>query len=303
VRRLGAALLLVASLIFLVQQIAAQSDGLRHADWRPGWGAAAAIGLIGCGQALAGGLTYAALRLLGARPPWNAVIGWYLLSQATKYLPAGGAINLAAQGAAIGRLPGVGVRRSAVALAVMLTAVCCGALTAAGVGVLVGGGQRVFGVPAAAALPALLVLLAAPPTRRALQRLAGVPGPGNGASSAVVTLGAGAALMWLALGAGLAVLAADFTDVSAGVAAQLGGALAAAWLAGFFAFVVPAGLGVREVVLVVLLRNVLPEPWPVVVAVASRFCWTAADALGLAVGGVLLRAALRGVVAPAPRDL
>jgi uncharacterized membrane protein YbhN (UPF0104 family) len=67
------------------------------------------------------------------------------------------------------------------------------------------------------------------------------------------------------------------------------GALALAWLAGFLVIVLPAGLGVRESVLALLLSVSLPEGQAVVVAVLARLWWLCAEAPWIVIGVALLR--------------
>lgn len=55
------------------------------------------------------------------------------------------------------------------------------------------------------------------------------------------------------------------------------GIFAASWVAGFLAFLTPAGLGVREGALTLLLAPLLPAPLPALVALLARVWWTAAE--------------------------
>jgi hypothetical protein len=64
----------------------------------------------------------------------------------------------------------------------------------------------------------------------------------------------------------------------------LGGTLAAAYLAGLLFVLAPAGIGVREFVMGVLLFQVMPQPGAaLVVSVLSRVWFTAAELAPLAV--------------------
>jgi hypothetical protein len=71
------------------------------------------------------------------------------------------------------------------------------------------------------------------------------------------------------------------------------------WAAGFLAFLVPAGLGVREATLSLLLGPLVPGPLDVVVALASRLSWVVVELAGtaLAVVAVVRRERLGGETA------
>jgi glycosyltransferase 2 family protein len=82
---------------------------------------------------------------------------------------------------------------------------------------------------------------------------------------------------WLVLGIHLGVLA-DRVDTSSGSVwlASLG-AFALAWAAGLLAIIAPAGIGVREAVLVAALAPIMPVASTTAVALLSRVALTAAD--------------------------
>jgi glycosyltransferase 2 family protein len=94
--------------------------------------------------------------------------------------------------------------------------------------------------------------------------------------------GAMYAATWLLLGIAFAVFASAFVPDSLGEARHLGGSVAAAYLAGYIAVFAPAGLLVRELALAALLGEVMPAAAALVVAVASRLWFTAAELLPLA---------------------
>lgn len=71
--------------------------------------------------------------------------------------------------------------------------------------------------------------------------------------------------------------------------AAIVGALCLSGIAGIVAFVVPAGIGVREVVLVWMLAAFTNPAFAVLIAVASRVWLTAGDAIAVSVGAWLLR--------------
>jgi len=93
----------------------------------------------------------------------------------------------------------------------------------------------------------------------------------------------GYAATWLATATGFALLLAALHPVRG---TELPGAAAAfvfAWVAGMLVFVAPAGLGVREAVLLVYLDGLVPREVALVVVVASRAWTTAVEVVGLAI--------------------
>jgi len=89
----------------------------------------------------------------------------------------------------------------------------------------------------------------------------------------------------------VAVLAAAF-GVGAGPALALGiGGFALSVVAGGVSFVLPQGLGAREVALGLVLTTLLTGPALVTVVALSRVVVTAGEALGMAVGFAVLSAA------------
>jgi hypothetical protein len=95
-----------------------------------------------------------------------------------------------------------------------------------------------------------------------------------------------ALVSWLAYGLHVWVLAAQFGAGGPPLVARATGAFAAAWCAGFLLVVAPAGAGVREAALVLLLGGVLTRPEATVVAVVSRLLFVVGD-LGWAAAALL----------------
>jgi uncharacterized membrane protein YbhN (UPF0104 family) len=95
---------------------------------------------------------------------------------------------------------------------------------------------------------------------------------------------------WLAYGLHVWVLAGALTTADLPLLASATGAFAAAWCAGFLLMVAPAGAGVREAALVLLLGGSLTRPQASVVAVVSRLLFVLGD---LGWGGVALLAGRR----------
>ncbi|MFC4531571.1 lysylphosphatidylglycerol synthase domain-containing protein [Sphaerisporangium dianthi] len=67
------------------------------------------------------------------------------------------------------------------------------------------------------------------------------------------------------------------------------GAYALAWVTGLLTVIVPAGIGVREGAMVLVLTPVLDAPHALVVAVVSRLAFTLADAVWAGIGFVAAR--------------
>ncbi|MGH7444041.1 MAG: hypothetical protein ACREKM_04155, partial [Longimicrobiales bacterium] len=94
------------------------------------------------------------------------------------------------------------------------------------------------------------------------------------------------AVTWLVLGAAFALLVAAFVPATASLdsARYAAGVIAASYLAGYVVVVMPAGAGVRELTMSALLAQhpAIPASAAIVVSVASRIWFTAAELLPLA---------------------
>jgi glycosyltransferase 2 family protein len=94
---------------------------------------------------------------------------------------------------------------------------------------------------------------------------------------------AGYALSWIVLGMAFTLFVAAFEPAAAAVPRYLGGAVAAAYLAGYLFVVAPAGIGVREAAMLILLQRVMPDAaGALVVSALSRVWFTAAELVPLA---------------------
>ncbi len=103
--------------------------------------------------------------------------------------------------------------------------------------------------------------------------------------SLAVLLSAGT---WVIIGYAYAVFINGFVEAPVVV---LIGAFALAWAVGFLVIPAPAGIGVREVVLVVATTPFLTEPLALVLALAARVWWMAGDALFFTLGLLTKRTA------------
>ncbi|MDB5097058.1 MAG: hypothetical protein JWM80_1479 [Cyanobacteria bacterium RYN_339] len=96
---------------------------------------------------------------------------------------------------------------------------------------------------------------------------------------------------WLLLGGAFALLGQALSSVALSVP-QIGllvGAFAVAWNAGVFAFFFPAGLGVREAALLLLLGPSFPAGWPAALALVARLWFTVAEVAAFGLAGWLGR--------------
>lgn len=105
-------------------------------------------------------------------------------------------------------------------------------------------------------------------------------------------------MFWLLTGAAFSRLVASLEPTASTSWLSLTAAFSMAWVIGFLAFLSPAGLGIREGALALLLAPLLPAPLPALVAVVARLWWTLAESIsvGIAhlVGGSGARAASKG---------
>jgi uncharacterized membrane protein YbhN (UPF0104 family) len=95
--------------------------------------------------------------------------------------------------------------------------------------------------------------------------------------------------VWLLVGASFWLTARAFVAVPANDVPRYFGAFATAWLVGLVAIYAPGGVGVREAVLVGLLRGKIGSADALVVAAASRGVLTSVDLVCAAFGYAVLR--------------
>jgi hypothetical protein len=105
----------------------------------------------------------------------------------------------------------------------------------------------------------------------------------------VAWLVAGYALYWVVTGLAFAALMAALHPLAVADVPLVMAAFAAAYAAGFLALLTPAGLGVREGVLVVALAPVLPAGPALVVALVSRVWMMLVELAGAAVAHLVAR--------------
>jgi glycosyltransferase 2 family protein len=88
-------------------------------------------------------------------------------------------------------------------------------------------------------------------------------------------------MSWVVLAAAFTLFVAAFVPGAGSEFRQLGGTVAASYLVGYIAIFSPGGIVVREGAMAALLSDIMPLPAAIVVAVASRLWFTAAELLPL----------------------
>jgi uncharacterized membrane protein YbhN (UPF0104 family) len=236
---------------------------------------ALALAVSALAMAAYGAVWSLTLRALGSEPPRGLLVCFFA-GQLGKYLP-GGAWQYVGR-AALARRLGVPFQSAAVSL---LGEAVCSLIAAALV--------ASFLLTDDGGLAYSLVVLAAGGTtlfwasRLALVRrfVADRRSLGAAAGSYLAVFVAFGLAFWLTADA--------LYDVAASDLPWYIGAYAAAWAAGFVVVFAPGGLGVREAVLVALLRGRLGESEAIVLAAASRIAFTLVDLAGGSVALLALR--------------
>ena len=125
--------------------------------------------------------------------------------------------------------------------------------------------------------------------RGPLARLVGSPGGGavRGLRARdALLLHALLASMWVPLFIGIHLLLAGLASLPLHASLWVTGTLATSWLVGFWLFLTPGGIGVREGVQMFLLGPLLPAPLPALIPVVLRVWMTVGDLLVLGAGMV-----------------
>jgi uncharacterized membrane protein YbhN (UPF0104 family) len=277
---------------FFVATLAARWNDVISLKWRldPGLFAAATV-LLALSYGLVAWLWGLALgRYAGTRPSAGARI-WFL-SNLARYVPGNiwsyvGAVELA-------RREGV-ARRVTLAVMALTQVLSVGVAVAAGLPVLLAerarlGRPALLGAVVVALLAGLAVLFRGRLLELARRRMPGFdPAELTPSAGTVVWLVAGYAAYWAVTGLAFAALVAALHPLAAGDVPLVMAAYAAASAAGFLALLTPAGLGVREGVLVVALAPVLPAGPALVVALVSRVWMMLVELAGAAVAHLVAR--------------
>jgi hypothetical protein len=93
---------------------------------------------------------------------------------------------------------------------------------------------------------------------------------------------AGYALSWVALGAAFVLFVTAFHPAGAVMGRYVAGTVAAAYLVGYLLVIVPAGIGVREGAMLLMLQQIMPASAALVISALSRVWFTAAELVPLA---------------------
>ena len=277
---------------FFVATLAARWNDVISLKWRlePGLFVLATVllalsyGLVACLWGVALG------RAAGTRVVAGARI-WFL-SNLARYVPGNvwsyvGAVELA-------RREGV-ARRTTLAVMALTQVLSVGVAVAAGLPVLLAerarlGRPALLGALVVAAGAALAALFRRRLLDLARRRLPGLdPADLTPSAGTVVLLVAGYALYWAVTGLAFAALVASLYPLAPGDVPLVVAAYAAAYAAGFLALLTPAGLGVREGVLVVALAPVLPAGPALVVALLSRVWMMLVELAGAGIAHLLAR--------------
>jgi hypothetical protein len=218
----------------------------------------------------------------GARIPVTAGMRVFFVGQAGKYVP--GKVWPILTQIRLGRDYQVPGRSSAAAaLIFMLIVLGTGLLVAVCALPVLGAGAADRYWWTLLALPAAAVVLWPPVLNRALgvaMRLARREPMPQPLSARGIGRSVGWALvMWALFGVHLWVLLAAFDVDTSGLLLRSVGGYAGAWAIGFLLVVAPAGVGPREVALVVLLGPHVNQPAALVAALVSRLLMTLGDLL------------------------
>ncbi len=303
--RLLGTLLALAGLVFLVVFAVRHAADLPSLDWSPRTVSAslAALGLY-CLTLVSSAVAWHLLLLsLGERSRLPSALPVFLVAQAAKYLPG----NVGQYVGRVGLGQGIGLTTGGIVLSLVLEA--AGAIlagTAVAAAALSGPEATSPWRIAAAVLLAVaavagIALAAGSPRFRARFRLPVLP-DATGRRASAWLAGTGLyGLNFLLFAAAAALLARGPLASSATPLPQLAAVFAAAWIAGFVTPGAPAGLGVREAVLVGGLQPLYGPGVALGLPLVFRLLTTLGDGLGFA-AGMLLRRLQAPEVPDAPRS-
>jgi uncharacterized membrane protein YbhN (UPF0104 family) len=266
--RIAAQLLLAAGLVFVALRLRSTWHESHIELSRVGWG-----WLIGS-LALAVSAVFASafiwleiLRLLGVtpRPSWAAV---YLRGQLGKYVP--GSVWQYASRGALATSRGIPLRAVAKSFPIELSATVYAAAVFS---------MLLLGVWGAVGVAALVA--AAPAASAVLHARGGVRAAGR-----AVPLYAGT---WVAIGVSFWMAARGLVHTPIGQLPVYAGAFAVAWIVGLFAIYAPGGIGVREALLIAILRSRIGTEDALLVAATSRVVFTLADLMAAGLSLLTMR--------------
>lgn len=231
--------------------------------------------------------------LVGVRLPIGTAFRVYFLANLGRYLP--GRIWQVAGMAVLARRAGIPATGAIAASALaQLSFLCTGALFLTllmpvlfGIGPAIVAGVAAFGL-----MGALYWSTGTEGGRRVRARLGERFGPT--VAAALDALGRvrpgdaaiwllGYATSWVLMGGAFALFTIAFVPSAAGEVRHLAATMAAGYLGGYLAIFAPAGVGVREGVLGLLLSEVIPAQAALVVSIASRIWFTVTELMVLLV--------------------
>ena len=216
------------------------------------------------------------LGALGVRLPWRPTTRILLVGQLGKYLP-GSVWSVGAQ-ARLGQPYGIPARSALTASSAFILFHLIGAVVTASLGLSLGWID--WSIPdwiPVGIIVAALVVLSPPVTSRVLGRVAGTRAIVTWRATAIaVALGG---LSWAFWGAAVAVLAADRLPPGEllSALAPAAAAYALAYAAGLVVVIAPAGLGVREAILIALLQPIFGTVGAAAIALLGRVISTLSD--------------------------
>lgn len=238
------------------------------------------------------------LRAMGHRETLLRLNGILLATQAGKYLPGNFGQHLGRFGLSISMAipPAILSVTMAYELALLLIA---DALTAAAAAAVAGLGKEIMGYGPTLVVVALVAgggLLAIGTVAQFLPRIVRRWVPRAAGATELPTLGFGTiakvigiyVVAMLCVGASLSVLAIGLTPNAPSNFALLTAAFTVAWAVGFVTPGAPAGIGVREALLLLLLSPHLGVADASLLTLALRICTTVGDLLCLGIGVGLL---------------
>jgi glycosyltransferase 2 family protein len=284
-RALVAVLVLAAVIVAVIRTWHSVSTEISRI---PLWAVAAALVLMLLGLVP----TVAAWRILladlGSPLPWPAAVGVFFVGQLGKYLPGSLWVVLAQSDLAARH--GVPRRRTAVVglVQVGISIVVGLAMGVLAVPALVAGGVNKAWLVTLVALPVGAAILHPPILNRVvavgLRVLRREPLEHEFSRRAVAGAAVVSAVAWFLIGMQLWVLAVglDAPPGRALLGAGFGYALAAS--IGLLIVVVPAGLGARDVAIVLTLSTMMPRSAATAVAIVSRFVVLVADLIAASAG-------------------
>ncbi|GLW05377.1 membrane protein [Microtetraspora sp. NBRC 13810] len=296
---------LLAALGFGGWAVAREWDAVVAGFARLSW-QSLALSVAGVVAALCGGmLTWRALLAdLGSPLPVRRAAKVFFVGQLGKYIP--GAVWPMLAQMEMGRDLGIPRPRSAAAFFLTLPVQLGSGLLVAAVTLLTAG-PGAFPYAWALLLVPVLAVLLEPRVINAviafgLRRLGRPPLERELTRRGMLTALGWALAGWIAYGLSLAAILTEVRPGGAGIVVFSVGAFALSWCLGIMTFVVPAGAGVREVAMVVVLSPVLDQGTALAVALCSRMVIVAGDLICAGSAAVVARSVFHPRKDDSPRN-